>query len=133
MPYSISQMIVDGAENVVALDWAYSNPDGTLSNQHKLAEPYGKTKLSAVTEEVAISWLEDQLQNTSEEFDVAIAKRKAETEYAQTLVPYVSNGAGAFQVYVAPEPEPEAQPEPEASVLPAEKEQSQQSDIHIPT
>jgi hypothetical protein len=117
MPYSISQMIVDGAQNVVALDWAYSNPDGTLSNQHKLAEPYGSTKLAAVTEEVAISWLEEQLQNTAEEFDAAIAKRKAEADYAQTLVPYVSNGAGAFQVYVEPEPEPE--PELEAAVMPA--------------
>ena len=48
MPYSISQMIVDGAQNVVALDWAYSNPDGKLSNQHKLLKPYGSTKLAAV-------------------------------------------------------------------------------------
>jgi hypothetical protein len=115
MPYSISQMIVDGDQNVVALNWAYTNADGTLSNQHKLAEPYGSTKLAAVTEEVAISWLEEQLQNTAEEFDAAIATRKADTEYAQTLVPYVSNGAGAFQVA-----EPVAE-EPEVAVMPASK------------
>ena len=121
MPFSINQMIVDGNQNVFALNWAYSNADGTLSNQHKLLEPYGKTPLAQVTEATAISWLEEQLPNTTEEFDAAIARRKAETEYAQTLVPYVSNGAGAFQVYEAPEPEPEAQPEPEASVLPAPK------------
>lgn len=30
MPYSISQMIVDADQNVVALDWAYTNPDGDL-------------------------------------------------------------------------------------------------------
>ena len=110
MPYSISQMIVDGNQNVVALNWAYSNSDGTLSNQLKLAEPYGSIPVASVTEVTAISWLEDQLQNTAEEFDAAIAKRKQETEYAATLVPYVSNGAGAFQVYVAPEPEPEVAP-----------------------
>ena len=98
MSYSIKQMIVDGGDNVVALNWAYSNADGTLSNQHKLAEPYGDVLLVSVTETVAISWLEEQLGNTAEEFDAAIAKRKADTEYAQTLVPYVSNGAGAFQV-----------------------------------
>ena len=102
MPFSISQMIVDGNQKVVALDWAYSNADGTLSNQLKLATPYGDVALAAVTEEVAIGWLEDQLQNTAEEFDAAIAKRKADTEYAQTLKPYVSDGAGAFKVYEEP-------------------------------
>ena len=110
-------MIVDGAQNVVALNWAYSNEDGTLSNQHKLAQPYGDIPLAQVTEEVAIQMLESQLQNTPEEFDAAIAKRKADTEYAETLVPYVSDGAGAFQVYVAPEPEP--QPELETAAMPS--------------
>ena len=100
-------MIVDGDDNVVALDWAYSNADGTLSNQHKLAQPYGTVALTKVTETVAISWLEEQLQNTPEEFDAAIAKRKADTEYAQTLKPYVNDGAGAFQVVERPA-EPEA-------------------------
>ena len=102
MPFSISQMIVDGEENVVALNWAYSNADGTLSNQLKLAQPYGTVALAKVDEKLAISWLEDQLQNTAEEFDAAIAKRKQETEYAQTLKPYVSDGAGAFKVYEKP-------------------------------
>ena len=112
MSFSINQMIVDGDNNVVALNWAYSNTDGTLSNQHKLATPYGDVALADVTETVAVSWLEEQLGNTAEEFDAAIAKRKQETEYAQTLVAYVSDGAGAFQVYVAPEPEPTVEPMP---------------------
>ena len=115
MTFSISQMIVDGNKNVVALNWAYTNADGTLSNQLKLAEPYGKVALAKVDEKLAVSWLEDQLQNTEAEFAAAIAKRKADTEYAQTLVPYVSDGAGAFQVYVEPEPEPEL----EAAVMPS--------------
>jgi hypothetical protein len=115
MTFSISQMIVDGDQNVVALNWAYTNADGTLSNQLKLATPYGDVALPAVTQELAVEWLEEQLGNTAEEFDAAIAKRKAESEYAQTLVPYVSDGAGAFQVYVEPEPEPEL----EAAVMPA--------------
>ena len=118
MPFSINQMIVDSNQNVVALDWAYSNADGTLSNQHKLAEPYGDVPLAQVTEEVAIGWL-DQLQNTPAEFDAAISKRKQETEYAATLVPYVSDGAGAFQVYVAPEPEPQPEPELETAAMPS--------------
>lgn len=117
MAYSINQMIVDGKQLVVALNWSYANAEGTLSNQHKLLAPYGSTPLAEVTEDVAIGWLKDQLQNTSKEFDAAIHQRKQETEYTQTLVPYVSDGAGAFSVYVAPEPEP--QPEPEVVPLPA--------------
>jgi len=104
-------MIVDGDQNVVALDWTYSNADGTLSNQLKLATPYGDVALPAVTQELAVSWLEEQLQNTAAEFDAAIAKRKADTEYAATLVAYENNGAGAFQVV---EPDPAAPEEPVA-------------------
>ena len=104
-------MIVDGDQNVVALDWTYSNADGTLSNQLKLATPYGDAALPAVTQELAVSWLEEQLQNTAAEFDAAIAKRKADTEYAATLVAYENNGAGAFQVV---EPDPAAPEEPVA-------------------
>ena len=103
MSFSINQMIVDGDQNVVALNWAYSNPDGTLSNQLKLATPYGDVDLAAVTQEVAVSWLEEQLQNTAEEFDAAIAKRKTQTEYAATLVSYSNDGAGAFEVDATPE------------------------------
>ena len=95
-------MVVDSDENVVALNWSYSNADGTLSNQLKLATPYGDVALASVTETLAISWLEEQLGNTSEEFDAAIAERKAETEYAETLVAWSNDGAGAFQVVEAP-------------------------------
>lgn len=115
MPYSISQMVVDGNQNVIALDWKYSNPDGSLGNQHKLLEPYGSTKLAAVTEEVAVGWLEEQLQNTTEQFEAAIAKRKAADDYAQTLVPYTNTGTGTFQV-AGPVAE-----EPEVAVMPASK------------
>ena len=103
MSFSISQMIVDGDNNVVALNWAYSNADGTLSNQLKLATPYGDVDLSAVTQAVAVSWLEEQLGNTAAEFDAAIAKRKEETEYAATLVSYSSNETGTFEIDATPE------------------------------
>ena len=103
MPFSINQMIVDGEENVVALNWAYSNADGTLSNQHKLSQPYGVVDLAEVTEEVAIGWLEEQLQNTTDQFDEAIAKRKADTEYAATLVAYDKNEAGTYEAVPAVE------------------------------
>ena len=89
-------MIVDGKELVVALNWTYANADGTLSNQHKLLEPYGSTPLAEVTEDIAIGWLKEQLQNTSAEFDEAIAKRKQKTEYTTSLVEYVKDDSGNF-------------------------------------
>ena len=125
MPFSISQMIVDGQEKVIALDWVYSNDDGTLSNQHKLSEPYGHLPLATVTEEVAVGWLEEQLKNTPEEFDAAIAKRKAEVEYAQTLVPYEAHPSSA-PTRIVPKPAPEAEAEPEASTMPAKRSRKKQ-------
>ena len=104
-------MVVDGDQNVVALNLAYTNADGTLSNQLKLATPYGDVALASVTQELAVSWLVAQIGNTAAEFDAAIANRKAETEYAATLVAYNDDGAGAFEVV---EPDPVAPAEPVA-------------------
>ncbi len=87
-------MIADGDQKVVALDWVYSNADGTLSNRHVLEQPYGSTPFDDVTEAMAITWLEDQLQNTSTEFDAAIAKRKAAVEYEKTLSAYTPQPEG---------------------------------------
>ena len=117
MPFSISQMIVDGAENVVALDWTYSNSDGSLGNQHKLLEPYGAIPLSNVTKDVATGWLTEQLGNSTEDFDAALAKRKAEAEYAESLVPYTVHLKSAPTKIEQSEPEPT----PEASTMPASR------------
>ena len=103
--YSISQIIADSKGVVVALNWAYSNVDGTLSNQLRLAEPIDVSSMvprGDVTEAVAIEWLEAQLGNTSEEFDAAIAERKAQQEYAETLSAYSNDDNGNF-VLVEPE------------------------------
>ena len=102
--YTISQIIADSKGVVVALDWAYSNVDGTISNQLRLAEPVNSLTMTPrceVTEAVAIEWLEEQLGNTTEDFDKAIADRKAQQQYAETLSAYVNDG-GNF-VLVEPE------------------------------
>ena len=108
MPFSISRMIADGDRKVVALDWAYSNADGTLSNQHILQKPYGDTSFADVTEEVAVGWLTEQLSNTPEEFDAASAERKAAVEYEQTLAPYEPNPSGPPTPITVPVAEEEA-------------------------
>lgn len=94
MGFSIARMIADNNQNVVALDWAYSNADGTLSNQHVLEQPYGTTPFDDVTEVLAITWLEEQLQNTPAEFDAAIAERKAAVEYEKSLSAYTPQPDG---------------------------------------
>lgn len=99
-------MIADADQKVVALDWAYSNADGTLSNLHILQKPYGTTPFADVTEEVAVEWLTEQLENTSAEFDAAIAKRKADAEYEKTLAPF--------------EPHPDGPPTPITMAIPNE-------------
>ena len=109
MAFSVPEMIVDGAEKVVALNWVYANADGQVSNQHRLLQPYGNTPLNQVTEEVAVGWLEEQLQNTAEEFDAAIAQHKQQQEYEATLVPYQAHAAAApTRILPEPAPEPEA-------------------------
>jgi len=107
MPFSVSEMIVDGDQNVIALNWAYSNADGTLSNQFKLAKPYGTTPLRDVTSEVAVEWLTEQLQNTPEQFDAAIAQRKAESEYEKTWEPYAPHPDGPPTPITMPVPDEE--------------------------
>jgi|TARA_R100000084_G_scaffold109202_1_gene74769 hypothetical protein len=94
MAFSISRMIADSDKNVVALDWAYTNADGTLSNQHVLGKPYGTIPFDDVTEAMAITWLEEQLENTPAEFDAAIAERKAAVEYEKTLSAYTPQPDG---------------------------------------
>ena len=97
-------MIVDGQEKVIAMDWVYSNADGSCRISTELLAPYGDTPLDQVTEEVAVSWLEEQLQNTTqEEFDEAIANRKAEVEYQQTFVAYEANSKAAPTRILTPE------------------------------
>lgn len=102
--YSISQIIADNKGVVVTLYWTYSNADGTISNRLRLTEPVDTSTMvpkDDVTEAVAVSWLEEQLGNTSEDFDKVIAEAKARQEYTQSLSSYV-NEDGKF-VLVEPE------------------------------
>ena len=88
-------MIVDSNEKVVTVNWAFTNEDGSLSNQFKLAEPYGDTPLAEVTEEKAVEWLEAQLSDTAEVLSAAITARKKQQEYAATLSAYTANSGKA--------------------------------------
>ena len=95
MSFSISEIIVsDTADKVVALNWAYENADGKLSNQWKLAQPYGDTPLKDCTQAVLVKWLEEQLPNTTADFDKQIADVKAQQAFNETLKPYTPHNDG---------------------------------------
>lgn len=95
MPFSVSEIIVsDTADKVVALNWSYENADGKLSNQWKLAQPYGDTPLKDCTEAILVKWLEEQLPNTTEDFDKQIADAKARQAFSETLKPYTPHNDG---------------------------------------
>ena len=81
MPFSVTCFTADANDDIVAVDWQYSNADGTISNTHVLATPAGDFALAEVTQTTLVGWVEDQLQNTAAEFDAAIANAKAQSEY----------------------------------------------------
>ena len=95
MSFSVSEIIVcDTTQKVVALNWAYENDDGKLSNQWKLDQPYGDTPLSDCTDAVLLGWLQEQLPNTTAEFDRQIAAAKEAKEFEQTLKGYTPHPDG---------------------------------------
>ena len=81
MPFSVTCFTADANDDIVSIDWQYSNADGTLSNTHVLATPAGDFAVAEVTQATLVGWLEDQLQNTTAEFDAAIANAKTQAEY----------------------------------------------------
>ena len=59
-----------------------------------MAQPYGDTPLKDCTEAILVGWLEEQLPNTTAEFDRQIANAKARREFSQTLKPYTPHPDG---------------------------------------
>jgi len=81
MPFSVNCFVADANDDIVSVDWVYTNADGAISNTHVLATPAGDFAVAEVTQATLVSWVEDQLQNTAAEFDTAIANAKAQAEY----------------------------------------------------
>ena len=81
---AIQEITVNADQKVVSMDWTYANTDGHLKGVHRMLEPYGDVPLGNVTSEVALAWLQEQLANTTEEFDEYLAEQKS-TEEARRL------------------------------------------------
>ena len=86
--FSIQSCTVDAAQLIYTCDWTYTNVDGTVSGTHKLTPPAegdAIIPLEDVTEEILLSWLDAQLPNTAEEFDVQIARKKEAKDKKEEL------------------------------------------------
>ena len=81
MPFSVNCFVADANDDIVSVDWVYTNADGSISNTHVLATPAGDTALADATQATLVGWVEDQLQNTAAEFDAAITNAKTQAEY----------------------------------------------------
>tara|TARA_B100001094_G_scaffold325011_1_gene378605 strand:- start:445 stop:762 length:318 start_codon:yes stop_codon:yes gene_type:complete len=88
MSFTINSFKADSNDDIVSVDWEYSNADGNISNTHILATPAGDFSLSEVTMITLIGWLQAQLGNTAAEFDAYLAERKATQDYQDSLTCY---------------------------------------------
>ena len=95
MGFSITNIIADPSGAVAALEWAYDNADGNVSNTLVLEQPKGDVEFSKVTKATALKWLGEQLGNTADDFDKAIAEAKQQREYEQGLKRYTPQAKGA--------------------------------------
>ena len=100
MPFSVTSYIADSKETIITANWAYTNDDGRIANRIVFAQPAGDTPLSEVTPEVISEWVEDQLENSTEDFDKAIANAKANSEYQSQCKQYNLDEDNTFKVVV---------------------------------
>jgi len=88
MTFSISNFTADDDDKIISVDWTYTTADGSLSNTHVLDTPAGSIYLSAITQATLITWLTDQLQNTTAELEAGITANKVRNEYESGFVKY---------------------------------------------
>ena len=98
MPFSVNSFVADANDDIVSVDWVYTNVDGAISNNLVLATPAGDVSRSEVTQTILVSWVEDQLQNTVAEFDAAIANAKAQAEYQSSFVQYEREADNTYAI-----------------------------------
>ena len=98
MPFSVTSFVADANDNIVTLDWKYTNADGAIQNTHRLATPAGDFALAAVTQSTLVGWLEDQLDNTPAEFVAALANAKAQAEYQAGFKKYEREADNTYAI-----------------------------------
>ena len=87
--FSVTRLTVDADDNIIDVDWNYTNDGELYYDTLRLAKPYGDRPLAECTEPVLVAWVKQQIETTSEQLDAYLANRKAQREYSQSLQSYV--------------------------------------------
>ena len=98
MPFSVNCFVADANNDIVSVDWVYTNADGAISNTHVLATPAGDFAVAEVSQATLVNWVEEQLQNTAAEFDTAIANAKAQAEYQAGFKKYEREADNTYAI-----------------------------------
>ena len=98
MSFSVNCFVADANDDIVSVDWVYTNADGAISNTHVLATPAGDLAVAEVSQATLVSWVEDQLQNTAAEFDTAIANAKTQAEYQAGFKKYEREADNTYAI-----------------------------------
>lgn len=88
MSFTVSKFVADSNDKVVSIDWAYTNPVGTITNTHVLSTPAGEHAFDEITQETLVGWLTEQLESSTEDLDKALDNFKAQLEYQASLKVY---------------------------------------------
>ena len=98
MSFSIQTFEADPSKQIISVDWKYTTNDGWLSNTLKLATPAGNEALENITEDVLISWVEEQLPNTAQELSDFLAEQAARVEAESQYVKYELGEDNSYSV-----------------------------------
>ena len=98
MAFSVNCFVADANDDIVSIDWVYTNADGSLSHTLRLATPAGDFSLAEVTQATLVGWLEDQLENTAAEFDTTLANAKAQAEYQSGFKKYEREADNTYSI-----------------------------------
>ena len=103
MPFSIPQITVDGNSKIIAMDWTYTNDEGSLKQTHQLLKPYGDVPLDNIDQAAAVEILELQLRITTEELDKSIHAQEQQNAYKEECQMYAQDDTGSFSLIEEPE------------------------------
>lgn len=98
MGFTINSFVADSNDDIISVDWLYTNEQGSIGNTHILLTPAGDFSLQEVTQATLVGWIEDQLENTTAEFDVAIAGDASRAVYAASLSTYTRESDNTYSI-----------------------------------
>lgn len=98
MGLTVTRFDADTNDDIISVDWVYTNSSGNISGTHYLFTPAGDFALSEVTQAVLVLWLDNQLDYPSTAFDTAIAGDIARAAYEAGLSTYTRESDNTYAI-----------------------------------